>query len=337
MFHTIIGQEETKQRLGHALTSNPGHAYIMTGPRGVGRKTIARAFAAGLLCENPDMNGACGQCPSCRYFQNSSHPDYREILLTGKEKVIPVETVRQQISGDLHLQPHLGRRKVFLITADDLNEQGQNALLKSLEEPPEPVVFLLTALSADHLLPTIVSRAVVWPVRRSKSEDLEQILHMKGFDEGPETAFYIAFSGGIPGIAVEMAASDWFADLRQETIQFFLGIPTISRADLLTDGYAFLDNNRQRMPDLLDILESLIRDLLVLPVSRSTDRLINADQAVVLKRFLQFWQDEKTARTHLTRSHEALMAARRGLSVNASFEGLACQLMLALRKELKHA
>jgi DNA polymerase-3 subunit delta' len=89
------------------------------------------------------------------------HPDYRELELQEKEKVIPVDAVRQRIGADLYHQPQLGMRKVYLVDADALNEQGQNALLKSLEEPPPYAIFLLTALSARHLLPTIVSRAVV--------------------------------------------------------------------------------------------------------------------------------------------------------------------------------
>ncbi len=161
-FSTIVGQTEIKERLGHALTGQPGARLYIHRTQGESARTrLARALAAALLCERPGRDGACGRCPSCRYMAGGVHPDYRELELQEKEKVIPVDAVRQRIGADLYHQPQLGMRKVYLVDADALNEQGQNALLKSLEEPPPYAIFLLTALSARHLLPTIVSRAVV--------------------------------------------------------------------------------------------------------------------------------------------------------------------------------
>lgn len=336
-FPSIVGQDELKQRLGHALTGNPGHAYVFIGPKGVGRTWIARAFAAALLCRQSGPEGACGVCPSCRYLQQQVHPDYRELTLQGKEKVIPVESVRRQIGTDLYMQPQLGQRKVWLIAADDLNEQGQNALLKSLEEPPPYAIFLLTASGADQLLPTIVSRAVIHLVSRRTPDEIMAILHEKGLDTQDAVNFHIRFSKGLPGTAIELAGNDWFNDLRHETIRFFAGIPRMSRSDLLITGFQFCDANRQHLGDILDVMGSLIRDLLILAGAGGNGHLINEDRTAELNRFLSEFTRPEKVRRNLGLAWSAILAARRGLALNASFEGLACNLMLALRKELSHA
>ncbi|MDW7655556.1 MAG: hypothetical protein SCM11_00115 [Bacillota bacterium] len=336
-FSSIVGQNELKQRLGQALTGNPGHAYIFIGPKGVGRTWIARTFAAALLCRQPGSDGACGVCSSCRYFQQQVHPDYRELQLQGKEKVIPVESVRRQIGADLYMQPQLGQRKVYLIAADDLNEQGQNALLKSLEEPPPYAIFLLTASGADHLLPTIVSRAVLHIVSRRSPDEIMAILHDKGLDKNDAVNFFVRFSKGLPGTAIELAGNDWFSDLRKDTIRFFTGIPRMSRSDLLTTGFQFCDANRQHLGDILNVMGSLIRDLLVLAGNGGREHLINDDHAAELNSFLSEYTGPEKVRRNLGLAWSAILAARRGLALNASFEGLACNLMLALRKELSYA
>jgi len=336
-FSTIVGQTEIKERLGHALTGSPGHAYIFTGPKGIGRTRLARAFAAALLCERPGCDGACGRCPSCRYMAGGVHPDYRELELQEKEKVIPVDAVRQRIGADLYHQPQLGTRKVYLVDADALNEQGQNALLKSLEEPPPYAIFLLTALSARHLLPTIVSRAVVLMLSRLSPAEVMAVMESNDLHQHEAAAFFARFSGGVPGVALELAQSSWFHDLRQETIRFFVKLPESGRAFLLTDGYAFFEANRVHAGEILDVLGSLLRDLIVLSDRSADDMLINNDQQLALKRLLPSGKKPESLRNNLTQAYRAVLAARRGLALNASFEGLACHLMLALRKELTYA
>jgi DNA polymerase-3 subunit delta' len=336
-FSSIVGQAEVKERLGHALAGSPGHAYIFTGPKGIGRTSLAREFAAALLCSQPGRDGACGSCPSCRYLAGGVHPDFRELELQEKEKVIPVDAVRQKIGTDLYHQPQLGPRKVYLIDADALNEQGQNALLKSLEEPPPYAIFLLTALSARHLLATIVSRAVVLMLSRLRADEVMAVMAAKDLHQHEAAAFFARFSGGVPGVALELAQSSWFHDLRQETIRFFMKLPESGRSNLLTDGFAFFEANRVHTGEILDVLGSLVRDLIVLSERSVGDLLINNDQRLALERLLPAGKQPATLRNHLTQAYRAVLAARRGLALNASFEGLACHLMLVLRKELTYA
>lgn len=339
-FAALVGQPDLKTRLGLILTDEPGHAYVFTGPTGIGKSSFAQTFAQALLCQQPTAAGACGTCPACHHFQNQAHPDFRSLLLDPKDKVIKVERVRQTIQADIALRPQFGRRKIYLIDADYLNEQGQNTLLKSLEEPPDFVTFILMASGPEKLLPTILSRLTVLPLRRYPADEVLEILRQDldhATAEQPDEAtltFYARYANGVPGVAKNLLTSPWFSDLRQETVEFFGQLSRLSRAQVLTAGYTFLDSNRLRADVLLDIMGSLVRDQLVLALTGESRHLTNPDQQA----HLTLPQDGRQAAVvRLIRASSAIAAARRGLKLNASFEGLACQLLLTLRKELIHA
>lgn len=340
-FSALVGQHELKSRLGSILGSEPGHAYVLTGPEGIGKSTFAAEFAKALLCQEPGEDGACGRCPACHHLANQVHPDFRSLLLDTKDKVIKVERVRQTIQADLALRPQFGQRKVYLIDADHLNEQGQNTLLKSLEEPPDYVTFILMAAGPERLLPTILSRLTVLPLRRYPAKAVVEILHRElakqnlSLPDDDTLSFYARYANGIPGAALNLLTSTWFQDLRTEAIDFYHQLGRFSRAQVLTSGYSFFDNNRARADVLLDILGSLARDQLVLAMTRDRRHLTNPDQASRLE--IHSDVQRNGAIPGLLRAAAAISAARRGLALNASFEGLACQLLLTLRKELIHA
>lgn len=339
-FTALVGQPDLKSRLGSILTAEPGHAYVLTGPTGIGKTTFAQAFAQALLCHHPSAQGACDTCESCRHFLHQAHPDFRTLLLDPKDKVIKVERVRQTIQADIAMRPQFGRRKVYLIAADDLNEQGQNTLLKSLEEPPDFVTFILMASGPEKLLPTILSRLTVLPLHRYAQEDVEKILLRDLAEQDlpvPDSAtlgFYARYANGIPGVALTLLTSPWFGELRQETVTFYRQLSRMSRAQALTSGYAFFDSNRARADVILDILGTLNRDQLIIAVTGQTKHLAHPDLASTSKLASS---NTEPAAARLIRASAAIAAARRGLKLNASFEGLACQLLLTLRKELIHA
>lgn len=336
-FSSIIGQNDAKARLGAALLGSPGHAYVFAGPDGIGKTLMARAFAKALLCQSPSADGSCDVCASCRHFDNQVHPDFRSLQLESKEKNIKVERVRHSVCADLNLRPQFGSRKVYLIAADSLNEQGQNALLKSLEEPPDYCFFILTVISPERLLPTILSRVNLIALRRYSPAEIAAILDASGHGSVEERAFYARFAGGLAGVAIDLAGSSWFGELRQETLNFYNGLSRASRANVLTAGFQFFDSNRSHTPAIIDILGSLIRDRLVFLCGGSRDLLTNQDQMPALTKSLPASVRTEDAANRMTRAYAALLAARRGLTYNASYEGLICNLMLVLRKEFTYA
>lgn len=154
----LIGNETLKERLQASLAKGQlSHCYLISGPEGSGKRTLARLLAAAMECTSPDK--PCLVCPQCKKVMGNAHPDL--ITVDDQEhKTIPVKVVRDACT-DLYLRPNEGNRKIYLFPqAQNLNLQGQNTLLKCIEEPPSYGVFLLLADHAEQLLPTIRSRCV---------------------------------------------------------------------------------------------------------------------------------------------------------------------------------
>lgn len=157
-FGTFLGNELLKERLSTALKHGQfSHCYLITGPAGSGKHTLAQILCAAMQCTEPEK--PCCRCAQCRKVFARAHPDVCMVDDPDK-KVIPVKLVRDACA-DLYIRPNEGRKKIYLFPrAQDLNPQGQNALLKCIEEPPEYGVFLLLSDNAERLLPTIRSRCV---------------------------------------------------------------------------------------------------------------------------------------------------------------------------------
>lgn len=155
----LLGNDTLKQRLSALQAKGKlTHSFLLTGPEGSGRHTLARILCAAMQCTAPGER-PCGVCPQCRKVLDGAHPDIC-IVDDPEKKNIPVKLVRDACT-DLYIRPNEGQRKIYLFPrAQDLNQQGQNVLLKSIEEPPPYGTFLLLAEHAEQLLPTIRSRCV---------------------------------------------------------------------------------------------------------------------------------------------------------------------------------
>ena len=154
-FGGLLGNETLKRRLSASFSQGRAlHSYLITGPEGSGKHTLAVWLSAALTCAAP--NAPCMRCSSCRKAMAGTHPDI--ITVDSERATIPVDTIRQACA-DAWLTPTEGVRRVFLIPrAGDMNAQGQNALLKTIEEPPERCAFILLCKNDAVLLPTVRSR-----------------------------------------------------------------------------------------------------------------------------------------------------------------------------------
>ena len=173
LFHDLIGQEHVARFLTAAVKRGPSHAYLFLGPPGSGRMTAALGFAAALCCEQ----GGCGVCPSCEKATRGTHPDIEVVAPTGS--FITVDQIRE-VNHSLSLHPHESLARVFIISdASAFNSESANAFLKSLEEPPRFVFFLLLAGREDRVLPTLVSRCQTVRFGPVPVDDIETFLREK--------------------------------------------------------------------------------------------------------------------------------------------------------------
>ena len=157
-FEELLGNERLKKNLSESIgRGRVSHFYLISGPAGSGKRSLAVLLAAAILCKGPER--PCCRCPSCRKVLSGNHPDFITIDEPDK-KVVPVDLIRKA-RADIYVRPNEADRKVYLFPrAQDMNLSGQNALLKVLEEPPEYGVFLLLSDNPEKLLPTVRSRCV---------------------------------------------------------------------------------------------------------------------------------------------------------------------------------
>ncbi len=203
-FPGFLGNDQLKASLSAAVDrQRAAHFYLLSGPRGAGKRTLARLLAAALLCQDSHRR-PCGQCGSCRKVLAGSHPDLIPVDDPDK-KTVSVETVRQA-REDLFIRPNEGERKIYYVPrAQDLGLPGQNALLKVLEEPPPYGVFLLLTDNPDRLLPTVRSRCVELRLQPLEESQLAEALR-QAFPQASQEALASAIwrSGGWLGQAKEL-------------------------------------------------------------------------------------------------------------------------------------
>ncbi|MBL8094260.1 MAG: AAA family ATPase [Anaerolineales bacterium] len=245
------------------------HAYLITGPDGLGKQSLALGLASALLCDAPEAGSACGHCRACMLNSRATHPDLLKVvpeisgkrIRTGKVKI---EAVRQLIY-DVSLKPIEARRRVAcLIDFDAANDQSQNALLKTLEEPPANVVVILTAESADTLLPTIRSRCEVIALRPlPPAEVCDALVTLHGI-EAERADLLARVSGGRPGVALRLARDPDALAERYSTLalvkQLLLGsrVARFAAAERLAR-----ESNVDEIQATLQLWASLWRDVLL--------------------------------------------------------------------------
>lgn len=256
-----MGQEKNVRLLKAALVGERvAHAYLLSGPPGSGKKTLARIFAAALNCEGrgPGWDGEpCGECRSCQKLAHGAHPDVQEIVPEGSR--LKVEQMRE-LRRENARRPYEGRHKVFLIDQVELmTEEAANSLLKTLEEPPGPAVFLLLTAYPARLLPTIVSRCSPLQMASLPERLIARRLREEGWPE--ETAAGAAtLAGGSLGRARD-AAGRW-ERLRDEAREFFTAASRGERVALLSLAAAW-SKSREEAQERLELLEALYRQWLL--------------------------------------------------------------------------
>ena len=277
----VIGHRHLLERLGaHALRGDVAHAYGLSGPRSIGKRTAALRIAQTLNCDTPNAAaGGCGTCRACRLMDTDAHPDLIVVTRLDDKRDITIEQIRA-MQQELSLRPLEGRRRVVIIDdAAELSEHAEVALLKTLEEPPSHAVLLLLTPTPQRLLDTIRSRIQALTFRLVATAEIVEGLRAR-FGAGAEK--HAGAAAGRPGLAITLATSEAArTDRRKLESEFY----TLMGSGL-TDRFAWAadladDNDPRRRTRQIErrLVEwgELVRDAAL--VSQGVDRAMRPERA----------------------------------------------------------
>jgi DNA polymerase-3 subunit delta' len=278
-FNKITGQREVIENLKRSLSEDRvSHAYIFSGPQGIGKKTIARIFAGLLLCDDPHDGATCGRCRACLLIENGTNPDLISVNADGSS--IGVDQIRA-IQGDAVLRPMYSRRKVYIVEdAVKMTVQAQNCLLKTFEEPPSYVIVILLTTNYESLLETVRSRALHMQLRKYTRDQVMQALRARIGGSRHVLELIAGYADGNIGQALKLAESSEFSMLRDRLFDLLPGVSSGRTKDIF-ELTAFLEDNRDNIDVLLDIMLVYYRDLLAAKECGES-MLINSDKKDII-------------------------------------------------------
>ena len=325
-FKDIIGHEQIIEHLQNAITMDKiSHAYILNGPDKTGKKMIAEAFAMTLQCEKKEKN-PCLECHSCKQAINYNQPD---IIYVQHEKpnTISVDDIRNQVNRDIDVKPYGSRYKIYIVDeAEKMNVQAQNALLKTIEEPPAYAIILLLTSNADAFLPTIRSRCVTLNLKVVPDKMIKKYLMEQRSVPDYQADVCVAFAQGNVGKAIALASSEDFNELKSAAVQLMKRIKDIDLYEL-TEAVKQISEFKLQINDYFDIMMIWYRDILLYKATLDVNSLIFKDEVYDIKK-----QASKSSYNGIETILKALEKAKLRLNANVNFD-LVMELLLLTIKE----
>lgn len=325
-FSDIIGHEDIVKHFKSSIElGKVSHAYILNGEKGSGKKTLAGIVVKSLQCENggPDP---CGTCKSCLQAESGNQPD---IIWVNHEKpnVISVDEIRSQIVNDVDLKPYSSKYKIYIVPdAQMMNPQAQNALLKTLEEPPEYVIIMLLTNNMDKFLPTILSRCIVLNFKPVQPlQMMEYLVTQIGVDQD-KARFCTDFAQGNLGKAVRLAISTDYNEIREDSIRLLRRIQDMEMDEVIL-AVKNMGKYKLDITDYIDIMTMWFRDILMVKISNSPNKIIFKKEFSVMKK-----QASKASYEGLEQILEAMDKLKVRLEANVNFD-IAMELTLLTIKE----
>lgn len=324
-FRDVVGHESI---IGHFKSSieqgKVAHAYLIHGEKGTGKKMLAGLFAKTLQCEAGGTD-PCGICRSCIQCDSGNQPD---IIWVTHEKptVISVDDIREQVNNDIIIKPYSSRYKIYIIPeAELMNPQAQNALLKTIEEPPEYAIIMLLTNNLDKMLPTILSRCITLNLKPVGELDMMEYLSRMGIPQA-KAKFCVGFAFGNLGKAVRLATSEEYNEIKHDCVQILKDINRMEIYDLI-DAVKKMSKYKLDIYDYLDIMMMWYRDILMLKVSGSPDKLLFKEEYATLKQQANYISYEG-----IENVLKALDKVKVRLEANVNFD-IAMELLLLTIKE----
>ncbi|MBR3039523.1 MAG: DNA polymerase III subunit delta [Lachnospiraceae bacterium] len=293
-FDAIIGQEQLKERMKATAESGQcSHAYLLVGERRSGRTMLAKAFAKAILCEGEGRK-PCNCCLSCLQVEEGSHPDLVYVTHE-KPNSIGVDDIRQGVNEDIILKPYRGTKKVYIVEeAEKMTAQAQNALLKTMEEPPSYAVILLIATTADAMLQTILSRSVLLPIHPVPDEIIRRYLMTEKHIPDYRADVICAFARGNVGRAIDIISGESFEQNKTEAVAILKSLSDADYGKIYQDSVKLgkvikekkenNEENRSYLSDLLDFFLVWFRDALVYKSTGRSEGLIFREEIQYIKK-----------------------------------------------------
>lgn len=325
-FNDIVGHKQIITHLENAMKLNKvSHAYILSGEKGCGKKLLADTFAEALQCETGGAE-PCKKCHSCKQAESGNHPDIIHVTHE-KPNSISVEDIREQLVNDVQIKPYSGQFKVYIVPdADKMTVQAQNALLKTIEEPPSYAVILLLANNASALLPTILSRCVMLSMKPVGDAQVKKYLMEHVQIPDYEADVCVAFAQGNIGKAVQLATSENFNEIKNTALHLLKNVSKMDAGEIAATVKA-VSAFKIEIQDFLDFLAVWYRDILYFKATRDINGLIFKDQLNVITD-----QINKSSYEGIETIIHGLQKAKVRLNANVNFD-LTMELLFLLIKE----
>lgn len=325
-FQDIVGQEQIKEHLRNALASGKvSHAYIINGEKNSGKEFIARVFSMALQCEKGEEE-PCQECHSCKQALSGNQPDIIRIVHE-KPNSIGVEDIRRQVNGDVAIKPYSSPYKVYIINeAEKMTVQAQNALLKTLEEPPAYAVIILLTANLNALLPTILSRCVVLNMKPVSDELVKQYLMEQLQVPDYKAEVCVAFARGNVGKAKALASSEDFENVKSEALSLLKYIHDMELSEIIA-AIKKITEYKLEIGDYLDIFAVWYRDVLLFKATNDVNSLVFREEIQSIRRTAQ-----RSSYEGIETVINALDTAKKRLDANVNFE-LVMELMILTIKE----
>lgn len=328
-FKEIIGHKREIAHLTKAMEAGKvSHAYIFSGAKGTGKLTLADAFAMALQCTG-EGEQPCGSCHSCQQAMSGNHPDIIH-LTHEKPNSIGVEDVREQLVGDVQIRPYNGKYKIYIIPeAEKLTVQAQNAILKTIEEPPEYAIILLLTTNEQSFLDTIRSRCVLLQLKPVPDEQVKAYLmeHLQIPDY--EADICAAFAQGNIGKAIRLASSEDFNSIKGSAMRLVRNAGKMEISEII-EYVKEVQEYKVSIEDYLDILALWYRDMVYFKATRDIDGIIFKDEIRTIRETVRVCSYEGVEEVM-----RAIETAKARLAANVNFD-LTMELLFLVIKENIH-
>ena len=293
----------------------------------MGKKTIAKIFSMTLQCEKGG-DEPCMQCHSCKQAISNNHPDIRWITHE-KPSTIAIDEVREQINNDILIKPYSSKYKIYIVDeAEKLTVQAQNALLKTIEEPPAYGIIMLLTNNKDSFLQTILSRCVALEMRPVASTDIINYLREKEKIPDYQAKMVVNFAGGNLGRAIRLASMEEFNELKDMVIRHLTGICDASVTDIsgyVKEAATFKDN----IAEYIDLMVAWFRDVLIFKASKDINQLIFKEDISLIEKYVI-----RISYNGINRIFEAADKVVLRLRANVNFDLTIELLLMCIRENL---